>query len=129
MTARVKLGEIVAWLDGYLRVGEIPDYPNALNGLEVENGGAVARIVAAVDASFETVSQAQGGDLILTHHGLFWDGNQPLTGRRYRRIRALLQADAALYSAHLPLDLHPEVGNNPLLARALGVEVSGSFGL
>jgi dinuclear metal center YbgI/SA1388 family protein len=121
------LRELTAYLDDYLRVREVPDDPNALNGLQVENGsGLVTRIVAAVDASLATiegVAAAGGGEhpLLLVHHGLFWDGNQPLTGRRYRRVRALLQRDLALYAAHIPLDLHPEVGNNPLLARLLGL--------
>ncbi len=123
------LGEIVAYLDGYLRVREVPDSPEALNGLQVENGGRVERIVAAVDASLETIEAAagpgRGPTLLLVHHGLFWDGNVPLTGRRYRRVRALLERDLALYSAHIPLDLHPEVGNNVVLARRLGIEVCG----
>src|SRR5581483_9145877 len=95
----------------------------------VENGGRVERIVAAVDASLETIEAAagpgRGPTLLLVHHGLFWDGNVPLTGRRYRRVRALLERDLALYSAHIPLDLHPEVGNNVVLARRLGIEVCG----
>jgi dinuclear metal center YbgI/SA1388 family protein len=132
MTGRsVPLADVTAWLDGFLRIGEIPDYPNALNGLEVENGGRVARVVAAVDTSLATIEQAVAGAgpaLLLTHHGLFWDGNLPVTGRRYRRLRALLAADAALYAAHIPLDLHPEVGNNAVLARMLGMSVDGWFG-
>lgn len=127
--AGASLNEIVSWLDATLRIAEIPDYPGALNGLQVENGGTVARIVAAVDASLETVSGLGRHDLLLTHHGLFWDGNRPFTGRRYRKIRKLLELDAALYSAHLPLDLHPELGNNALLAQALGVPVEGWFAL
>jgi dinuclear metal center YbgI/SA1388 family protein len=59
--------------------------------------------------------------VLLVHHGLFWDGNVPATGRRFRRLRALLENDIALYSAHIPLDVHPEVGNNAVLARGLGV--------
>ncbi|HEU5169582.1 MAG TPA: Nif3-like dinuclear metal center hexameric protein [Gemmatimonadales bacterium] len=132
----VTLAEVVAYLDGYLRIGEVPDETNAINGLQVENGGAVARIVAAVDASLETIvgagRQAGGGvpgpTLLLVHHGLFWDGNVPLAGRRMQRVRALLGADTALYSAHIPLDVHPEVGNNVELARRLGIGVQGWFG-
>ncbi len=128
------LPEIVAYLDEYLRVREVADEPNALNGLQVENGGAVGRIVAAVDASQETIDRVVRDDaaadpaLLLVHHGLFWDGNVPVAGRRYRRLRALLQADVALYAAHLPLDLHPEVGNNVELARRIGLPVDGWFG-
>lgn len=126
------LSEIADYLGGYLRIGEIPDEPAAVNGLQVENSGRVQRIVAAVDASQATIDGAANsggrGALLLVHHGLFWDGNQPLTGRRYRRIRALLEADAALYSAHIPLDVHPEVGNNVVLAERLGLSVEGWFG-
>jgi dinuclear metal center YbgI/SA1388 family protein len=70
----------------------------------------------------------QGANLLVVHHGLFWDGNQPVTGRRYRRLRALLEGDVAVYSCHLPLDSHPEVGNNAVLARELGMEIRGPLG-
>jgi dinuclear metal center YbgI/SA1388 family protein len=132
--ASVPLQEVASYLDGYLRVAEVPDDPNALNGLQVENRGTIRRIVAAVDASLATleaaapVGQPSAGILLIVHHGLFWDGNRPLTGRRFRRIRALLDRDAALYSAHIPLDVHPEVGNNAVLARKLGLEHSVWFG-
>ncbi|HEX2080014.1 MAG TPA: Nif3-like dinuclear metal center hexameric protein [Longimicrobium sp.] len=125
------LRSLTEYLDTWLRVREVPDYPNALNGLQVDSGRAgVRRIAVAVDAVQHTVDAAvrAGADLLLVHHGLFWDGNQPVTGRRYRRLKALLDADLAVYSAHLPLDVHPEVGNNALLARELGVEIRGSFG-
>jgi dinuclear metal center YbgI/SA1388 family protein len=130
---RVPLAEIVTYLDAYLRIGEVPDERNAVNGLQVENGGSVGSIVAAVDASQATIDGvAAGADgdspLLLVHHGLFWDGNVPLTGRRYRRILALLEQDVALYSAHIPLDLHPAVGNNVVLAERLGIEIEGWFG-
>jgi dinuclear metal center YbgI/SA1388 family protein len=126
----VRLEELVRYLDGYLRVAEIPDWPNALNGLQVENGGEVRRVAAAVDATEASVREAVSRqcDLLLVHHGLFWDGNRPVTGRRYRRLSALLRAGVAVYASHLPLDVHPEVGNNVLLARALGVEPDASFG-
>ena len=123
-TRAVPLADLTSYLDGYLRIHEIPDEPNAVNGLQAENrSGGVARIVAAVDASLETITGAAGREptLLLVHHGLFWDGNRPLTGRRYRRVRALLEQDIALYSAHIPLDLHAEVGNNHVLGRALGL--------
>ncbi len=130
----VALTEVVGFLDAFLRVSEVPDDPNALNGLQVANGGRVAKVVAAVDASLETIESAvprgtnAGPRLLLVHHGLFWDGNVPLTGRRFRRVKALLDGDVALYSAHIPLDLHPEVGNNVELARRLGLLVEGWFG-
>lgn len=126
----MRLGELVEYLDSYLRIAEIPDYRNALNGLQVEGGGEVKRIAVAVDASEATVREAVhlGCDLLLVHHGLFWDGNLPVVGRRYRRLQPLIEHGVAVYAAHLPLDIHPEVGNNVVLARELGIEVEGWFG-
>jgi dinuclear metal center YbgI/SA1388 family protein len=132
----VPLSEIVGYLDEYLRIREVPDERNAVNGLQVENQGLVGSIVAAVDASQPTIDGVAAGrpgaedapPLLLVHHGLFWDGNVPLTGRRYRRVAALLEHDIALYSAHIPLDLHAVVGNNVVLAERLGLAVEGWFG-
>ena len=93
MSPRVPLAEVTDYLDGYLRVREVPDYEGAVNGLQVENGGTIDRIIAAVDASQATidgVAALGGSPLLLVHHGLFFDGNLPVTGRRYRRLRALL---------------------------------------
>ena len=125
----VATGELVDFLDSTLRRGEVPDYPNALNGLQVANRGTVSRIAVAVDASERAIARAaaSGCDLLLVHHGLFWDGNQPVTGRRYRKLRLLLDHDIALYAAHLPLDVHPDLGNNAQLLRALGIEPAGEF--
>ncbi|HEV8600067.1 MAG TPA: Nif3-like dinuclear metal center hexameric protein [Gemmatimonadales bacterium] len=124
----VPLATLTSYLDEYLRIREVPDEANAVNGLQVENSGAVDRIVAAVDASLGTIQALPAGSpLLLVHHGLLWDGNVPLIGRRYQRVRALLQRDAALYSAHIPLDAHPEIGNNAVLARALGLAAPAPF--
>ncbi len=126
----MRLEELVGYLDEYLRIAEVPDWPQAHNGLQVENSGEVRRVAAAVDASEAAVRAAveRGCDLLLVHHGLFWDGERRLTGRRYRKFRMLFDADVAVYSAHLPLDLHPEVGNNAVLARELGIRIEGGFG-
>lgn len=126
----VDFRSLVQYLDGYLRIREVPDYPNALNGLQVDSGRReVRRIAVGVDAAQYTIAAAirAGAELLLVHHGLFWDGNVPVTARRYRRLKALFDADLPLYSAHLPLDVHPEVGNNAVLARELGVEIRGTF--
>ena len=128
MSAGADLKEIASYLDEYLRIREIPDEPTAVNGLQVENSGRVTSLVAAVDASQATIAAADPSALILVHHGLLWDGNVPIAGRRYRRLRALLDRDAALYSAHIPLDVHPEVGNNVVLAERLGLSIEGWFG-
>jgi len=133
----VPLSEIVTYLDDYLHVAEVPDSPGAINGLQVENDGTVGRIVVAVDASQRTIDGvADGPDgtgdrgpaLLIVHHGMLWDGNVPVTGRRYRRLRALMDHNIALYAAHIPLDVHPEVGNNVVLAERLGVKIEGWFG-
>jgi dinuclear metal center YbgI/SA1388 family protein len=135
MSAGVALHEVVAYLDQYLRIKEVPDETNAVNGLQVENSGRIGGIVAAVDASQATIVGAiaardpgRPAPLILVHHGLFWEGNVPLTGRRYRRVAPLLDHDMAVYAAHIPLDIHPEVGNNAVLAERLGLQVEGWFG-
>jgi dinuclear metal center YbgI/SA1388 family protein len=126
----MKLHELVAYLNEYLSVNAIPDWPRAFNGLQVENRrGEVERIAVAVDASEAAAAQAAGlgCDLLLVHHGLFWDGDPTITGRRFRKLKLLLDHDIAVYSAHLPLDVHPVVGNNSVLARALGIEILGGF--
>lgn len=125
-----ELQEIVEWLDELLDVARVPDYPGARNGLQVENRSAVERVAAAVDACQATIEMAAGAgaQLLLVHHGLFWGDPLPVAGVTYRRLRALFDADLALYSAHLPLDVHQELGNNALLARALGLEAEGRFG-
>jgi dinuclear metal center YbgI/SA1388 family protein len=135
MTSGIALHELVAYIDQYLRISEVPDETNAVNGLQVENSGRIGGIVAAVDASLATIEGAVASresnrppPLILVHHGLLWDGNVPLTGRRYRRIAALLDHDIPLYAAHIPLDVHPEVGNNAVLAERFGLRVEGWFG-
>src|SRR3990172_1201884 len=126
----MRLSDLARYLDGYLRVREVPDAPEAVNGLQVANSGDVTRIGAAVDLCEATVRLAaeQGADLLLVHHGLFWGGPKPLTGSAYRRVAALIRQNIALYSAHLPLDLHPDVGNNAMFARQLGVTARGDFG-
>ncbi len=123
--SNVSLEEVVDYLDAYLHVASMPDSPNALNGLQVENGGRVTGFVAAVDASQRTidrvVAESPEETMLLVHHGLFWGGHGPISGRRYAKVRALLGHDVALYSSHIPLDVHPEVGNNAVLARLLGI--------
>src|SRR5205814_88946 len=83
----IDLAAVVSYLDRYLRTSEVPDAPNALNGLQLANGGTISRVTAAVDLCDATVQMAaqQGADLLLVHHGLFWGGLQRLTGRAYRR--------------------------------------------
>lgn len=106
-----------------LRIGEVPDYPGALNGLQLANGGRdVKKVIAAVDACLPVVRKAieLGGDLLVVHHGLFWQGAQRIDGSLYQKLKLAMDAGLAIYSAHIPLDVHPEFGNNVLLGRALG---------
>ncbi len=123
------LAEMVLFADEALRLSEIEDYPNALNGLQIENSGEVTKIGAAVDASVHTLQMAidAGIDFLIVHHGLFWPGLRPVTGAFYRGLKLALEHNLALYSAHLPLDLHPTLGNNALLAAALGLEKTKPF--
>ena len=126
----MRLNDLVGYCDDLLDVRGIPDAPEALNGLQVANGGEVHRIAAAVDVCAATIRMAaeQGADCLIVHHGLFWGGNRPLVGPQLDRVAALIRHNIALYGVHLPLDCHPELGNAPLLARALGVEIRGAFG-
>lgn len=125
----VPLARIAAHLDALLRTADIPDYPGAMNGVQVEHRGPVTRCAVAVDASLHTIQGAAdaGANLLVVHHGLFWGGMPPITGRFYQRMRLLMQHDIAVYSSHLPLDLHPELGNNHLLARELGLMPTAGF--
>lgn len=127
----MRLDTLVRYLDGYLRLDEeVADGTEALNGLQLQNGGEVTRLAAAVDACEATVRMAaeQRADFLIVHHGLFWGGLKPVVGPAYRRMAGLIKGNVALYAAHLPLDRHPEVGNNNVLARLLGLRVQGEFG-
>jgi dinuclear metal center YbgI/SA1388 family protein len=126
----MKLEPLLQYIENYLGTVEHPDYSTALNGLQVGGPDTVARIATAVDASQVTIDRAAelGADMLLVHHGLFWDGLRPVVGRQFRRLKALLDNDIALYSCHLPLDSHAEVGNCILLTRAIGVEPQGRLG-
>lgn len=123
------LAHVADFLDATLRIVEIPDYPNALNGVQVANETGIVRVACAVDFSTGAVEGAidARANLLIVHHGMFWGGAEPLTGQRHRRLRLLFANDIAVYSAHLPLDVHPELGNNTLLASALGLKPSGGF--
>lgn len=125
----VSLDELVAYLDRELKTATIPDYPGAMNGLQLANGGQIGRIVAAVDASLPVIEAAADGGpgLLIVHHGMLWQGTQPVTGAFYRKLKIAMDAGLAIYSSHLPLDVHPEWGNNILLARALGLRTPEPF--
>ncbi|HTB64153.1 MAG TPA: Nif3-like dinuclear metal center hexameric protein [Opitutales bacterium] len=120
------LDQVVAFCDRRVRVRDIADFPGALNGLQAANSGRVSKIGASVDAGLGSfaLAAAVGVDFLIVHHGMFWDGAQPITGSNHARLKVLLEADCAVYSAHLPLDAHPQIGNNALIARALGLKIT-----
>jgi len=120
------LAQIVAYCDRRVRVHDIADFPGSHNGLQAANSGKVTKIGAAVDAGVGSfaLAAAAGVDFLIVHHGMFWDGVQPITGSQRTRLKTLLGADCAVYSSHLPLDAHPQIGNNALIAKALGLKAS-----
>jgi len=124
----MKLKEIVTFLDEYLKVGDFQD--DSWNGLQVEGPEEVERIATAVDASFKTFERAREWEaqLLLVHHGLFWGKPFPLVGVDFSRIEALIKNGIGLYACHLPLDAHPEVGNNAVLSRMLNLKDVEPFG-
>ena len=128
-TARVALADVVGHLDTVLRSAELPDYGGAVNGLQLANRGGIHRVAAAVDLSRATVEGAvrAGASLLVVHHGMFWSGAQPIVGASFERLSALIANDVAVYSSHLPLDAHPTLGNNALLAAELGLTPSAGF--
>jgi dinuclear metal center YbgI/SA1388 family protein len=121
--------ELARELDEVLQTRVLPDYPSALNGLQFDHRGPVRRIAAAVDFSLRTVEEAARRDanFLIVHHGMFWGGLQPIVGVLFERVRLLATLDLAVYASHLPLDAHPTLGNNALLARDLGLVPSLPF--
>jgi len=123
------LSDIVTFCDKRVRAGEIKDFPGAVNGLQFENDGRVTRVGAAVDAGLVPFQLAveKGIDFLIVHHGMFWDPPVPLTGAARRKIGVLLEGNCAVYGSHLPLDLHPEIGNNAILAGKIELPVVDWF--
>jgi dinuclear metal center YbgI/SA1388 family protein len=119
-----QLAEIVRHLEELLDHARIGDYPGAHNGLQFENSGTVLRVACAVDSCEAVLREAAAvpGTLLLVHHGLLWGGAQPFTGALRRKIAMAMAGDLAIFSSHLPLDLHATLGNNALLAKALALK-------
>lgn len=124
----INIKEITSYLDDFLRIRDIED--KSYNGLQVENSGSVRKVALAVDASIEAFQKCidMNANLLFVHHGLFWDEPVSVTGAIYERVKILIEADIALYAAHLPLDMHPEVGNNSMIEEVLNWPVKGDFG-
>jgi dinuclear metal center YbgI/SA1388 family protein len=123
------LHDLVTYSDKRTRRAAFKDAPSAFNGLQVANNGRVTKIGAAVDAGVVPFQRAvaAGVDFLIVHHGMYWDMPRPLTGAAYTRVATLVRGNCALYSNHLPLDGHPQIGNNALLARQLGLKPSRPF--
>ena len=125
----MKREQLVEYLDGLLQPSKFRDY--CPNGLQVEGRAEVRHIVAGVTASqaLLDVAVARGADAVLVHHGYFWKGEDGrVTGIRRQRLKTLLANDINLLAYHLPLDAHPELGNNAQLASRLGWQPDGRFG-
>ncbi len=125
----MQLKQLCDFCDEYLKVDEFNDY--CPNGLQVEANHQVEHIVCGVTASQALIEAAieQGADTLLVHHGYFWKGEaQPVTGVKGKRIGSLIKNNINLLAFHLPLDVHPEVGNNVQLARVLDWKPTDSFG-
>lgn len=121
--------ELAGYLSGTLDITRFRDY--CPNGLQVEGRAQIGRIVTGVTASVALLEAAitQGADAILVHHGYFWRGeDMRVIGQKHRRLKLLLTHDVNLFAYHLPLDMHPEFGNNAQLARRLGLRAESRFG-
>ena len=121
--------DLVAWLDAYLEAHAGKDF--GPNGLQVQGRGQIHKIVIGVSACLELFLEAEkrDADAVMVHHGIFWDWQSPrLTGMHYDRVAQLLFHGINLLAYHLPLDRHPEVGNNAVACRALGLERLEPFG-
>lgn len=118
------LVDIIEYCDKRVNCTGISDYPGAYNGLQLENNGTVNKIGAAVDAGQLPFEQAIAAhmDLLIVHHGMYWGSTIPLTGRKLHKIKTCLEGNLAVYSSHLPLDAHPEIGNNAIIAQKLGLK-------
>ena len=123
------LDQIVLFLDEELKTSKIPDYSGAHNGLQLQNGGQVTKVASAVDASLPVFEKAieSGADLLLVHHGMFWQGGRAITGPAYRKLKMAMDAGLAVYSSHIPLDVHATLGNNALLMQALELGETTQF--
>lgn len=125
----MRLAELVGWLDETLDAPSFKDY--GPNGLQVVGADEVEHLATAVSVSLEVIERAvaEGAQALLVHHGLFWQGDDPVVGRlERRRLETLFAGDLSLLAYHLPLDAHPALGNNALLADLLGLVDRAPFG-
>jgi len=123
------LQKIAAFCDKRTRRHEIRDFKGACNGLQFENTGVIQKVGASVDAGLIPFQKAvdRNVDLLIVHHGMYWSPLQPITGVKFQKVNTLLNGGLAVYSSHLPLDCHSEIGNNALLAKEIGLQPTGTF--
>ena len=123
------LQKIAAFCDKRTRRHEIRDFKGACNGLQFENTGEIQKVGASVDAGLIPFQKAvdRKVDLLIVHHGMYWSPLQPITGVKFQKVNTLLNGGLAVYSSHLPLDCHSEIGNNALLAKEIGLQPTGTF--
>jgi dinuclear metal center YbgI/SA1388 family protein len=129
LSTMVDLQEIRKFCDHRVSAEDIKDFPGAWNGLQIENSGTVSKIGASVDAGLIPYSVAidKNIDFLVCHHGMFWNPPIPLTGTNFNKIKLCIDSNLAVYSSHLPLDCHPEIGNNAILANKLELKACGTF--
>lgn len=124
-----RLSDVLAYTDRLLAVESFSDY--CPNGLQVQGRSEMISLIGGVTACQALLDAAieRRADAVLVHHGYFWKGEDPrVIGMKQRRLATLLRHDISLIAYHLPLDAHPELGNNAQLARALDLTVTGTFG-
>lgn len=121
--------ELAQFLEAELQLARVRDY--CPNGVQVEGRNEIKRIVTGVTASLALLNEAVRlrADAVFVHHGYFWRGeDMRVIGQKHKRLKLLLQHDISLFAYHLPLDMHPLIGNNARLAHELGLQAEGRFG-
>ncbi|MCL2269980.1 MAG: Nif3-like dinuclear metal center hexameric protein [Treponema sp.] len=129
---RYTSAKLDSFFRSFLEIDSFAGIDDSQNGIQVDNdGGEIGKIAFAVDASMETFERAAalGAGMLFVHHGLFWGAPVRLEGNHRQRIKFLLDCNMCLYAVHLPLDQHPQMGNNAALAGLLGLENIEPFGL
>ena len=126
----MNLKELDSYFRSFLAIDDLAGTDISLNGIQVENTADITCIAFAVDACMEVFRRAKeaGAQMVFVHHGLFWGHEQSVTGSHYQRLKFLIENNMALYAVHLPLDIHPELGNNVSLAKAAGLTDLKPFG-
>jgi dinuclear metal center YbgI/SA1388 family protein len=132
VSAQLHTAKLDSFFKSFLDIEGFAAIDSSLNGIQADNDGSeVCNIAFGVDASMETFERAvaAGAGMLFVHHGLFWGAPLRLTGGHRKRVQFLLDHNICLYAVHLPLDQHPELGNNAALAQLLGLEHIEPFGL